>query len=137
MFLFSGTDYNQSNNSFEPADDFERRIFGDISGSSANSNSLYQKLDRIENARGRSDFASKFNVGNRFELRDSLDESFNTLSDGMDEELKRAATDFDIDVEEMEKDDFAFRPDVNFPSEGTYELKVLKDKIALLSICYC
>ncbi|KAM7466155.1 hypothetical protein LguiB_013717 [Lonicera macranthoides] len=121
----AGTDYNQSNNSFEPADEFERRIFGDISGSSATSNSFYQKLDRIENARGRFDFASKFNVRNRSEPLDSLDETFNTLSDGMDEKLKKSATDFDIDCEEMWKDDFAFRPDVEFPFKGTYEPKDL------------
>ncbi|KAM7466973.1 hypothetical protein LguiB_014535 [Lonicera macranthoides] len=44
-----------------------------------------------------------------------LDETFNTLSDGVDEKLKKAVTNFDIDVEEMEKDDFTFSPDVEFP----------------------
>ncbi|KAM7515234.1 hypothetical protein LguiA_004817 [Lonicera macranthoides] len=43
----------------------------------------------------------------------------------MDEKLKKAATDFDIDVEEMEKEDFAFRPDMEFPFKGTYERKDL------------
>ena len=55
---------------------------------------------------------------------DGLDESFNTLSDGMDGKLKKAATYFEFDPDEIDKDDYAFRPDVTFQSGMTYELKV-------------
>ncbi|CAL5424592.1 unnamed protein product [Camellia sinensis] len=120
-----GQNDRQSMNSFESSDDFERRIFGDIPGSGSKSNSFYQKLDRIEKAHDRSGLGSKFNFGKRSEFLDGLDESFNTLSDGMDGKLKKAATYFEYDPEEIAKDDYAFRPDVTFRPGTTYDTKDL------------
>ncbi|CAL5426872.1 unnamed protein product [Camellia sinensis] len=120
-----GQNDRQSMNSFESSDDFERRIFGDIPGSGSKSNSFYQKLDRIEKAHDRSGLGSKFNFGKRSEFLDGLDESFNTLSDGMDGKLKKAATYFEYDPEEIAKDDYAFRPDMTFRPGTTYDTKDL------------
>jgi hypothetical protein len=62
--------------------------------------------------------------GSNSRILDGLDESFNTLSDGMDGKLKKAATYFEFDEEEIAKDDYAFRPDMTFRPEMTYEMKV-------------
>ena len=62
--------------------------------------------------------------GSNSQVLDGLDESFNTLSDGMDGKLKKAATYFEFDEEEIEKDDYSFRPDMNFRLGMTYETKV-------------
>ncbi|KAJ4981337.1 hypothetical protein NE237_032174 [Protea cynaroides] len=123
----SGTEDNdnKSNKSFESADDFERRIFGGFSESGPNTDSFYQKLDRLEKARGRSGFGSRQNAGNGSQLLDGLDESFTTLSDGMDGKLKKAATYFEYDPEEIGQEDYAFRPDVNFRGGMTYTTKDL------------
>ncbi|KAA8543728.1 hypothetical protein F0562_022095 [Nyssa sinensis] len=121
----SGNDQSQDTGSFESGDDFERRIFGDISGSSPNANSFYKKLDRIEKSHDRSGFGSKLNVGNRSEFFDGLDESFNTLSDGMDGRLKKAATYFEYDPDEITKEAYTFRPDMTFRPGMTYETKNL------------
>ncbi|CAK9164198.1 unnamed protein product [Ilex paraguariensis] len=121
----SDTVDNQSTNSFESADAFERRIFGDINGDGSNSSSFYQKLDRVEKAHDRSGLGSKFNFGKRSEFMDGLDESFSTLSDGMDGKLKKAATYFEYDVDEIDKDDYAFRPDITFRGATTYDTKDL------------
>lgn len=108
----SGTDVdvNQSTNSFESGHDFEHRIFGDSTGTSQNSSSFYQKLDRVdvEKAQDRSDWGSKFNFRNKSESLDGLDESFTTFSDGMEEKSKKSATYFEFDVDEIMKDDYAF-----------------------------
>ncbi|KAJ7949754.1 30S ribosomal protein S18, chloroplastic [Quillaja saponaria] len=45
--------------------------------------------------------------------------------DGMEGKLKKAATYFEYDAEEILKDDYAFRPDVNFLPGATYETKDL------------
>ncbi|KAL6967684.1 hypothetical protein U1Q18_033491 [Sarracenia purpurea var. burkii] len=116
----------QNMNSFESTDDFEHRIFGDMPGGGSKSNTFYQKLDRIEKAHDRSGLSPKFNFGNRSEFLDGLDESFNTLSDGMDGKLKKEATYFEFDPDEIEEDDYyAFRPDVTFRTGMTYETKDL------------
>ena len=62
--------------------------------------------------------------GSNSQILDGLDESFNTLSDGMDGKLKKAATYFEFDEQEIEKDDYSFRPDVTFRVGMTYETKV-------------
>lgn len=56
---------------------------------------------------------------------DGLDESFSTLSDGMDGKLKKAATYF-THSDEIRDEDYAFRPDVSFKPGMTYEPKVCK-----------
>ncbi|XVE59426.1 hypothetical protein DITRI_Ditri05aG0045600 [Diplodiscus trichospermus] len=111
-----------NSNSLESADEFERRIFGGSSGDSPKAQFFYDKFDRIGRFRDRSGST----VRNLDESTiDGLDESFNTLSDGMDGKLKKAATYFEFDPDEIDKDDYAFRPDVNFQSGMTYELKDL------------
>ena len=62
--------------------------------------------------------------GSNSQISDGLDESFNTLSDGMDGKLKKAATYFEFNEKEIEKDDYSFRPDMNFRVGMTYETKV-------------
>ncbi|XP_022756627.1 uncharacterized protein LOC111304347 isoform X2 [Durio zibethinus] len=124
-FLSTGNGFDgqhPNSNSFESADEFERRIFGGFSVDSPKAQSFYEKLDRLERSRGRSGSP----MGSEDEsAMDGLDESFNTLSDGMDGKLKKAATYFKFDKGEIEKDDYAFRPDVSFQSGMKYELKDL------------
>ncbi|CAI9757087.1 unnamed protein product [Fraxinus pennsylvanica] len=83
------------------SEEFEQRIFSDASMSGPTLSSFYQKLDKAEKM------------------------SFNTLSDGMDEKLKKAATYFDYDPDEISKDDYAYRPDMNFWTGNTYDIKDL------------
>ncbi|GMH07369.1 hypothetical protein Nepgr_009209 [Nepenthes gracilis] len=114
---------NQNAHSFESADEFERRIFDGISGDI--SNPFFQKLDRLEKARGRFGPDSQLNGGNKSDVLDGLDESFSTLSDGMEGKLKKAAAYFEFNPEEIEQDDYTFRPDMNFQWGMTYEPKDL------------
>lgn len=119
-----GTNDNRNANSFEPDDEFERRVFGGNSGSNPNSVSFFQKLDRIEKARDNSGMGSKMNEGNRPDFLDGLD-SLSTLSDGLDGKLKKAATYFEFDPDEILKDDYAFRPDMSLRPGMSYETKDL------------
>ncbi|XP_021278504.1 uncharacterized protein LOC110412299 [Herrania umbratica] len=121
----NGFDGQQPNsNSFESADEFERRIFGGYSGDSLKAQSFYENLDKLGRARNR--YSPRLGgEDGPFSSLDDLDESFNTLSDGMDWKLKEAATYFEFDMDEIDKDDYAFRPDANFPPGSTYETKDL------------
>lgn len=120
--LSTGANDIPNANSFESTDDFEQRI-----GNSSISKSFYQKLDRIEKTYDRTGFGTNFNIGNRPEFMDGLDESFNTLSDGMDGKLKKAGWDFEVDDDEIWEDEtYTYRPDVNFDRIGeTYDTKDL------------
>ncbi|XP_017238108.1 uncharacterized protein LOC108211109 [Daucus carota subsp. sativus] len=128
----AGAQANESNNKFETRDDFEQRIFGGFTGNSLNDSpsqqSFFRKLDRAERAHNNSDYGSsggRFNLDNRSEIFDDLDESFNTLSDGMDDKLKEAATCYDA-PEILEDPEYEYRPDVNWSQIGdTYELRDL------------
>ncbi|KAF9626278.1 hypothetical protein IFM89_031791 [Coptis chinensis] len=73
-----------SSNSFESADDLEQRIFGGFSGNNQENDSFYQKLDKLEKSCGRTGFGGSFSGS-------LLDDTFTTLSDGMDRKLKKAA----------------------------------------------
>jgi hypothetical protein len=117
-----GVDGNKQTNSFERADEFERRIFGDSSGGNAKSDAFFQKLDRLG---GRDRLGPRVSEGSNSQTLDSLDESFNTLSDGLDGRLKEAAAYFQFDSDEIMKEDYTFRPDMNFERGMTYETKVL------------
>lgn len=55
---------------------------------------------------------------------DGLDESFDTLSDGMDGKLKEEARYFEFDLDEVEKDHYACRADMTFWPRNTCEIKV-------------
>uniref|UniRef100_A0A2N9HMY4 Small ribosomal subunit protein bS18c n=1 Tax=Fagus sylvatica TaxID=28930 RepID=A0A2N9HMY4_FAGSY len=114
---------DKQTNSFESADEFERRIFGDLSGGNSKNDIFFEKLDRVREVRDRP--GSRMGEGSNSRILDGLDESFNTLSDGMDGKLKKAATYFEFDEEEIAKDDYAFRPDMTFRPEMTYEMKDL------------
>ncbi|KAG8389739.1 hypothetical protein BUALT_Bualt01G0010000 [Buddleja alternifolia] len=118
---FSGN--RQNSNSSESVDEFEQRIFSD--GNSPNVSGFYQKLDKVEKAHDRSGMGFSFNTGNRSSFMDGLDESYSSLTDGMDYKLKQAAAYFEFDPEEITRDDYAFRPDVNFLSGMTYDTKDL------------
>lgn len=121
---YTAPDDKQSTNSFESAEDFERRIFGDSAGNRPSPNSFFRKLDDAEKSYDRSGLGSTFSSGNRSSILDGLDESFNTLSDGMDGKLKEAASYFQVDPEEVGKEDYAYRADMTFWPGNTYELKV-------------
>lgn len=118
-----GIDDDRKSNSFESTDEFERRIFGETSGDNTKSVSFFEKLDRL--GKGRDRLGSRTRDGSNSPMMDGLDESFNTLSDGMDGKLQNAATYFQYDPEEIMKDDYTFRPDMNFKPGMTYEVKVL------------
>ncbi|XP_077226200.1 uncharacterized protein LOC143859366 [Tasmannia lanceolata] len=111
-------------NSFESADDFEQRIFSGFLDNSPNTDSFYQKLDRLEKARGRFVGGSNMNDGDTSQFVDGLDESFNTLSDGMDGKLKKAATSFTYS-DEIKDDNYAYRPDISLRPGMQYDLKDL------------
>ncbi|KAK9090514.1 hypothetical protein Sjap_023691 [Stephania japonica] len=118
-----------SDNAPESVDDFEKRIFGGFSQNGPNTDLFFQKLDRLEKARGKSGFGSRTKSNeageNTFQFVDGLDESISTLSDGMDGNLKNAARYFEFDPEEVRKDGYSFRPDVTFTSGMTYDPKDL------------
>jgi len=108
-------DYKQTN-SFEPTDENERRIFGDSSGGNAKSDSFFQKFDRS---------GGRYRFGSDSQTLDGLDESFNSLSDGLDGRLKEAAAYFQFDSEEIMQDNYSFRADINGDYGMTYETKDL------------
>lgn len=114
---------DKQTNSFESADDFEHRIFSGFSGGDSKSDAFFEKLDRFRKAHDR--LGSRMGEGSNSQISDGLDESFNTLSDGMDGKLKKAATYFEFNEKEIEKDDYSFRPDMNFRTGMTYETKDL------------
>ncbi|KAA3485811.1 Ribosomal protein S18 [Gossypium australe] len=107
--------------SFESTEEFEGRIFGGFSSDSPKAQAFYEKLDKVERSRYRFGPSSTRDEP----MMDGLDESFSTLSDGMDMKLKKAATYFEFDLNEVHKNDYAFRPDVTFHSGSTYEPKDL------------
>ncbi|XP_059430000.1 uncharacterized protein LOC132163648 [Corylus avellana] len=114
-------DYKQTN-SFEPTDEFERSIFGDSSGGNAKSDSFFQKLDRPG---GHYRLGPRVSEGSNSQTLDGLDESFNTLSDGLDGRLKEAAAYFQFDSDEIMQDNYSFRADINADHGMTYETKDL------------
>ncbi|XP_031477819.1 uncharacterized protein LOC116248921 isoform X2 [Nymphaea colorata] len=119
----SGT--NNLGESVESAYDFTQRIFGGFGDSTSETDPFYQKLDRLEKARGRAGFGSRRNNGysSGFQNTDDM-ETFDTLSDGMDGKLKKAAMSYPYS-DEIKNDDYAFRPDVNFRQGVTYTVKDL------------
>ncbi|XP_008776399.2 uncharacterized protein LOC103696518 [Phoenix dactylifera] len=108
----SGGGFSDRPSTTESADEFERRLFGDIENS-PNTDSFYRKLDKLEKAHGRSNVGSKMHDGGHSQFLDGLGGSFDTLSDGMDEKLKKAARTF-VYSDEIHNEDYSFRPDVKF-----------------------
>ncbi|XP_010940824.1 uncharacterized protein [Elaeis guineensis] len=107
-----GGGFSDQPSTTESADEFERRLFGDTDNS-PNTDSFYRKLDKIEKAHGRSNVGSKMHDGGPSQFLDGLGQSFDTLSDGMDEKLKKAARTF-VYSDEIHNEDYSFRPDVKF-----------------------
>ncbi|CAK7344562.1 unnamed protein product [Dovyalis caffra] len=106
----------------EPVENFEQRIFGGSNGGNSQSESFFQKLDRLSKARDGPD--SRPNERNSSEMGDGLDESLNTLEDGMDEKLQKAAEFFEED-DETSDEDYDYRPDARFSEGDTYDLQDL------------
>ncbi|XP_023512473.1 uncharacterized protein LOC111777218 [Cucurbita pepo subsp. pepo] len=119
----SGFDDKGKPDSFESADDFERRIFGGVSTGDSGNDAFFEKLDRLGKPRER--IGSRLSGGNNFQSLYGLDDNLNTLSDGMDGKLKKASTYFEFDTEEIAKDDYTFRADMSFKPGSTYEVKDL------------
>ncbi|KAH7653377.1 Ribosomal protein S18 protein [Dioscorea alata] len=117
---FAGNDGadTKSDNSSESADDFERRVFSGKDDSS-NFNSFYRKLDKHEKLFGTSGTGFNMNDRGQFRSMDGLSESVDTLSDGMDSKLKKAARTF-IVSDEIQNEDYSFRPDMTFRPGSTY-----------------
>eukprot|EP00262_Sarcandra_glabra_P007836 TRINITY_DN20876_c0_g1_i1.p1 TRINITY_DN20876_c0_g1~~TRINITY_DN20876_c0_g1_i1.p1 ORF type:complete len:296 (+),score=57.05 TRINITY_DN20876_c0_g1_i1:127-1014(+) len=124
--LGDANDENKNSNSFETADDFERRIFSGYQDNNPKTDSFYQKLDRLEKRHGNFGASSGMNDGYNYNTQsvDGLDESFSTLSDGMDMKLKKAATSV-VYNDEIYEDDYAYRADMTFQRGMTYTTKDL------------
>ncbi|KAF1884457.1 hypothetical protein Lal_00028335 [Lupinus albus] len=125
-FSDNGAVKPQTNKS-ESHEDFEKRIFGEIPGSDSKTDAFFDKLNRLSRTHDRS---SSVDGGNS-QMMNDLEDSFDTLSDGMDGKLKNAATYFEFDPEELIKDDYAFRYDTDFYPGSTYTIKIHKSTEAL------
>lgn len=118
----NGDGNNNNNSSFESADYFERRLFGDVS-STTNTSSFFQKLGKVETAHSQSINDFKDGYGNS-RFMNGQREGSDTLSDGLDWKLKKAANYFEF-TDEVLQDDYRFRPDVTFRQGTTYTPKDL------------
>ncbi|MFS8026068.1 putative ribosomal protein S18 [Helianthus anomalus] len=117
----SATDSYANTNSTESMEEFERSVFGEP-GNDQSAKSFFQKLDQPKWARER---YTRMNSSGKPGYVDGLAESLTTLTDGMDGKLKDAATYFKYDVNEVEKENYKFRPDVTFWPGNTYDVKDL------------
>ncbi|EYU23902.1 hypothetical protein ABFS82_14G313200 [Erythranthe guttata] len=116
---FAVTDDKHNFNSSESVDEFEQRIFRD---ESLPSSRFFRKLDRVEKAHDRSGMGISFK---KSDIMDSLGDTDNSLNDGMDYKLRKAATYFEFDPEEVTREDYVFRSDINFQAGMTYDPKDL------------
>lgn len=76
--------------------------------------SFYRKLDKAEKR-----------AHDGFGIAGLGGDGYNSLIDGMEYKLKKAATYFEFDPVEVVNEDYTFRPDVNFQSGMTYDTKDL------------
>ncbi|KAG6605412.1 hypothetical protein SDJN03_02729, partial [Cucurbita argyrosperma subsp. sororia] len=81
-------------NSFESADDFERRIFGGVSLGDSGNDAFFEKLDRLGKPRER--IGSRLSGGNNFQALYGIEDNLNTLSDGMDDNTFEFIQDLDL-----------------------------------------
>ncbi|VAH18874.1 unnamed protein product [Triticum turgidum subsp. durum] len=94
-------------------------------------NSFFGKLDGFGNSFGRRHgtgsgmgaFSQQGGMGNLFGERSShgIMDGFDSLNDGMNEKLDDAARTFHM-TDEVEDDDYDFRPDVNYRRGSTYNV---------------
>lgn len=124
FFLCAAIETDANANSSETMEDFERSIFGDLPNRTVGPTSFYQKFDQQKTGQGISEMMSRLNGSRRSGYLDGLDDGLTTLTDGLDGKLKDAATYFEYDVNEVEKEDYKFRPDVTFWPGNTYDVKV-------------
>ncbi|XP_014503602.1 37S ribosomal protein rsm18, mitochondrial [Vigna radiata var. radiata] len=110
---------DQQANKSEPPEEFG--MFGENRGRFPQFDSILEKISQQGRARHRSGFGN----GAGFHMMDYLEENDDSLSDGMDENLKNAATCFEVDEDEIEKEDYAFRYDTDFIPGSTYDIKDL------------
>ncbi|KAI4305280.1 hypothetical protein L6164_028653 [Bauhinia variegata] len=116
-----GTGDQQTDNSFESTGEFEQRIFGQNSGSNSKNDAFFSKLERLGKARAN----SRSTTNGLDNYLNDLDDEFNTLSDGMDGKLEKAARYFEYDSEDVDKDDYSYRYDTRFLPDMTYGKKDL------------
>lgn len=112
-------------------DDFEERLFG---SKGSDEMPIFRKLDAIGNPRGRYDMGSGMGVFGRYGDRSNsgysdrsnygILEGFDSLNDGMDEELDNVARTFHV-TEDVDDDDYEFRPDVTYRRGSTYNVRDL------------
>nr|XP_045089194.1 uncharacterized protein LOC109737945 isoform X2 [Aegilops tauschii subsp. strangulata] len=112
----------------ESADDFEKRLF------ESDDKSFFGKLDGVGSSFGRRHgtgsgmgaFSQQGEMGNLFGGRSShgIMDGFDSLNDGMNEKLDDAARTFHM-TDEVEDDDYDFRPDVNYKRGSTYNVRDL------------
>ncbi|XP_047162896.1 uncharacterized protein LOC124832680 [Vigna umbellata] len=109
---------DQQANKSEPPEEFGK--FGENRGRFLQFDSILEKISQKGMARRGSGFGN----GVGYDMPDYLEKD-DSLSDGMDENLKNAATYFEVDEDEVEKEDYAFRYDADFPIGSTYDTKAL------------
>lgn len=115
-WLFPGNgNANQQVDKSESPDEFEQRIFSP--GGTSKTDFILDKLNQQTRGRDRS--------GGSSQLLDDLEQTFDTLSDGMDGKLNNAARYFEYDPDEIEKDDYSYRYDTTFHRGSTYNTKDL------------
>uniref|UniRef100_A0A0D6RAQ2 Small ribosomal subunit protein bS18c n=1 Tax=Araucaria cunninghamii TaxID=56994 RepID=A0A0D6RAQ2_ARACU len=116
----------ESQSSFESPDDFERRMFGGFNDNDSHPDSFFQKLDRIEKARGKTStgFAKEDWNGDLGWEDDHIGPERDTLNDGMDNKLKRAALEHDYGMLRPDEE-YSFRPDTTFPPGTQYTVQDL------------
>ena len=124
----------------ESAEEFENRLTEQY-----DNNPLFKKFDGLGNnsvgrrpgmGSGMGAFArqgggrggSVFGDGDSVGFGGSMD-GFDSLNDGMNEKLDDAARTFHM-TDEVEDDDYDFRPDVNYRRGSTYSVKVKRDIFA-------
>uniref|UniRef100_A0A1D1YJ77 Small ribosomal subunit protein bS18c n=1 Tax=Anthurium amnicola TaxID=1678845 RepID=A0A1D1YJ77_9ARAE len=122
--LGDGMNNVRSGNSCESADDFERRIFGGALDNNSGNSSFFYQLDKLGKVRERLGMESKEVGGARSQFNGGLGENSDTLSDGIDAKLKKAATTF-LYSDEIKDDGYSSRPDLKFQSGMTHVLNDL------------
>ncbi|KAF6995724.1 hypothetical protein CFC21_012177 [Triticum aestivum] len=116
----------------ESTEDFEKRMFGNQR--EPDDNSFFGKLDGVGSSFGRRHgtgsgmgaFSQQGEMGNLFGGRSShgIMDGFDSLNNGMNEKLDDAARTFHM-TDEVEDDDYDFRPDVNYRRGSTYNVRDL------------
>ncbi|KAE8767133.1 30S ribosomal protein S18 [Hordeum vulgare] len=108
----------------ESADDFEKRMFEPSSDDKA----FFGKLDGVGNSFGRRGTGFGMSAFGRPQFGESSNggsmDVFDSSNDGMNEKLDDAARTFHM-TDEVDEDDYDFRPDVNYRRGSTYSVKDL------------